>query len=117
MKGKRGIGEKYEARVGQYLVEKEYTLVAKNFRFKHFEIDIIAVKKEIILFAEVKYRSSKIDARYPSVSKKQQKNIRDCAKAFMQEHPEYRHYFGRFDIFLITPKGDDIDIQHFKNNF
>lgn len=129
MKGKRGIGKKYEEKICQYLIQKKYTLIEKNFRFKHFEIDIIAVKEKIILFAEVKYRKNKKNfITYPPISQKQQKNIRSCAEAFISMHPEHDHCLGRFDIFLLTPsrysesaesneKGENIDIQHFKNIF
>ena len=120
MKGKRGTGERYEHKVCQYLVKKKYHIIEKNFRFKYFEIDIIAIKDKIILFAEVKYRKNKQDFRvYSIISKRQQKNIRQCAEAFLHFNPKYSEYFGRFDIFLVTINGgiNDIKIEHFENAF
>ncbi len=119
MKGKRGIGEKYEKKVCEYLIEKKYLIIEKNYRFKYFEIDIIAVRDEIILFAEVKYRKNKRDFKiYTTISKKQKENIRQCAEAFLQSNQLYKNHFGRFDAFLVTINGgEDVQIEHFKNTF
>jgi putative endonuclease len=42
-----------------YLIEKGFEIVARNYRYKKAEIDIIAVKEKLLLFVEVKTRKSK----------------------------------------------------------
>lgn len=46
-------GEKLAAR---YLTDKGYVVIAKNYRYKKGEIDIIALKDGLMVFAEVKTR-------------------------------------------------------------
>ena len=48
---KQIIGEKGEEFACQYLAEKEYEILEKNYRFKRAEVDII-VKKEKFLKAK-----------------------------------------------------------------
>ena len=47
------IGEDYAA---QFLTKKGYRVVARNYRSRFGEIDLIAENKEYIVFAEVKTR-------------------------------------------------------------
>ena len=51
-------GEKGESLAKSFLVKNGYTIIDTNFRTKTGEIDIIAKKNEIIVFIEVKTRSS-----------------------------------------------------------
>jgi putative endonuclease len=41
------------------LIEREYEIVERNYRYKKAEIDIIAKKEKLLIFVEVKTRSSK----------------------------------------------------------
>ena len=58
MKTTRNIGQEGEDTATNYLVEKGYTILIRNFRTNFGEIDIIAQHNEYIVFIEVKYRSS-----------------------------------------------------------
>lgn len=58
MKTTRSIGQEGEDTATNYLVEKGYVILTRNFRTNFGEIDIIAQHKEYIVFIEVKYRSS-----------------------------------------------------------
>lgn len=51
-------GRQAEAAVADYLSENGFKLLAKNWRTRWCEIDIIAQKDKIIHFIEVKYRFS-----------------------------------------------------------
>lgn len=57
---KRKTGAEYEARAAEYLKGAGYEILERNYRNHFGEIDIIArdVKKDVIVYAEVKYRSS-----------------------------------------------------------
>ncbi len=52
-------GRQAEAAVADYLVQSGFKILAKNWRTRWCEIDIIAQKDKIIHFIEVKYRFSK----------------------------------------------------------
>ncbi|QNF32431.1 YraN family protein [Adhaeribacter swui] len=49
------IGEKIAA---AYLVENGYTILASNYRYHRAEIDIIAQKSTVLIFVEVKTRTT-----------------------------------------------------------
>ena len=51
-------GRQAEAAVADYLVEDGFKILAKNWRTRWCEIDLIAQKDKIIHFIEVKYRFS-----------------------------------------------------------
>ena len=47
-------GKKAEEIATNYLINKNYTILKRNFYFKGGEIDIIAIKDKVIHFIEVK---------------------------------------------------------------
>lgn len=51
------IGQRAELAVAQYLAQCGYKILARNWKTKICEIDIIARKDDIIYFVEVKYRA------------------------------------------------------------
>ncbi|MGN0027892.1 MAG: YraN family protein, partial [Clostridium sp.] len=54
----KDIGSYGENLAIDYLVNRNYNLLAKNFRNKHGEIDLIFKKSDTIIFIEVKSRYS-----------------------------------------------------------
>ena len=53
------IGKWGEIAAGEYLLTKGYTILGNNVRTPHGEIDIIASIDGLIVFVEVKARSSR----------------------------------------------------------
>ena len=47
-------GNAGEEKASQYLIQKGYSIIARNFRTKGGEVDIIAVKDNVVVFVEVK---------------------------------------------------------------
>ena len=56
--GNKSIGNRAEDTAALWLIDEGYEVLERNWRTKYCEIDIIARKKGIIYFVEVKYRSS-----------------------------------------------------------
>ena len=55
----RRIGKQFEDAAAEYLVEKGYKIVDRNYHFRRFaEVDIIAQKDDTVVFVEVKSRKS-----------------------------------------------------------
>ena len=52
------IGRAAEEAAANYLIERGYKLIAKNWRTRWCEIDLIMQKGDTVYFVEVKYRSS-----------------------------------------------------------
>ena len=57
-KNTRRIGAYYEEQAAQYLQSKGYTIIKRNYKTPYGEIDLIAKKPDLLVFCEVKFRSS-----------------------------------------------------------
>ena len=77
-------------------------IIARNYRSKFGEIDIIALIKEIVVFVEVKAWAylGQEDLQYGLDIKKQQKIIK-TAKYFLLENRKYSNMAIRFDVVFI----------------
>ncbi len=58
MSYKNDIGERGEELAAEFLEKSGYTVIARNYRISHDEIDIIAEDEKYIVFAEVKTRAN-----------------------------------------------------------
>ena len=92
-----------EARAAAYLMAKGYRILAKRFRSPYGEIDLVARKRNLVAFIEVKARASLDDAAY-AVTPRQQARIIAAAQAWLMAHPEHAEFELRFDAVLIAPR-------------
>lgn len=92
-----------EARAAAYLMAKGYRILAKRFRTRYGEIDLVARRRDLIVFVEVKARASLDDAAY-AVTPRQQRRIIDAAQAWLMAHPEHAELELRFDAVLVAPR-------------
>ena len=92
-----------EARAAAYLMAKGYRILAKRFKTPYGEIDLVARKRNLIAFIEVKARTSLDDAAY-AVTARQQARIVNAAQAWLMAHPEHAEFDLRFDAILIAPR-------------
>ncbi|MBQ7197061.1 MAG: YraN family protein, partial [Synergistaceae bacterium] len=102
----------------KFLEAQGYTIVARNFRIRSAEIDIIARLDDVIVFVEVKARS---DIRHglPSeaVNLRKQKKIIEAAGVFLQDE-NFSECACRFDIVEVYLRGDCVEeINHIENAF
>ena len=92
-----------ESRAAAYLIAKGYRILAKRFRTPYGEIDLVARKRYLIAFVEVKARASMDEAAY-AVTPRQQQRIINAAQAWLMAHPEHAEFDMRFDAMLIAPR-------------
>src|ERR1700760_3264617 len=92
-----------ESRAAAFLIAKGYRILAKRFRTPHGEIDIVARRRNLLAFVEVKARMSLDDAAY-AVTPRQQARIIAAAQVWLMAHPEHAGYDLRFDAMLIAPR-------------
>lgn len=76
-----------------------YRILEKRFKTKIGEIDLIARRKDVIVFIEVKHRAS-IDAGVYSVTPAQSRRIDDAANLFMAKYRGNDHCERRNDIVI-----------------
>ena len=92
-----------EARAAAWLMAKGYRILAKRFRTPYGEIDLVARRRNLIVFVEVKARPSLDDAAY-AVTARQQARIIAAAQGWLMAHPEHAEFDMRFDAVLIAPR-------------
>ena len=117
MTDKRKTGKWGEDKAVEFLQAKSYKILERNWRFSRAEIDIIAREDGILVFIEVKTRSSDYFGKPEDfISLSQQKLIVDAATQYMgQIHYEWAF---RFDIISILRKDTrNFSIDHFEDAF
>jgi putative endonuclease len=113
----RSIGRRGETLAVAYLEDKGYTILKRNYRTPHGEIDIIAAKDEVIVFTEVKTRSSNtLGPPEISITPRKIEHMRNSAEYFIQQHPDMTNDW-RIDAISVMVKTDQSDptIDHFEN--
>lgn len=110
-------GIKGEEIAENFLQTKGYKILHRNWRWQQKEVDIIAETNGLLVFAEVKTRSS-THFGYPedAVNHKKQDYLKTAAEAYMDQHPEHTQI--RFDIIsIITTRGQLQEIVHWEDAF
>lgn len=78
------MGKQGEDEVCQYLIRHGHTILDRNWRYGHLEIDIVALAPDGIHFVEVKSRVAPVQGDpQDAVNAKKQKNIAVAAGKYM----------------------------------
>lgn len=119
MSAKQKLGKKAEESACNFLVEKGYEILERNWRFSKAEIDIIAKDKisDTLVFIEVKSRSYNAFGEPESGVSRQKINlVSDAASAFMEQ--KNYNWAVRFDIIGVQFNDkDEALINHFEDAF
>jgi putative endonuclease len=95
------FGKLGEQLAEDFLINKGYTILHRNWRYSHFEIDIVALKNDLPHFVEVKTRSSKqFGEPEESVNKKKIRSLLQAADEFLFRNPQYKNF--QLDILSIN---------------
>jgi putative endonuclease len=94
----RERGNRAEQLAYEYLRRQGYRIVARNYRRKLGEIDLIGWDKEVLAFIEVKYRSGEARGRpVDSVHRRKRRQIVRVAKEYRIRHKLHDINY-RFDV-------------------
>ena len=85
----RQIGDKGEQAAADWLAADGHEIVARNWRTRYCEIDIVSVKDEVLYFTEVKYRKNDdFGDGLAAITTKKQRQMRFAAELFLAGKPE-----------------------------
>ena len=100
------LGKEGEALAVKWFIQHGCEILHTNWRHSHYEVDIIASRKNVLHFIEVKARRSK-KFGYPEegVGKKKIQNLMNAAEEFLHQFPEWKRI--QFDILSILLKKDE----------
>ncbi len=100
-----------------FLLNNGYTILHRNWCHGKKEIDAIAQKEGLLVFIEIKTRTS-FDFGFPeeAVTLKKQNYLKVAAEAFLGNNPQFLKI--RFDIIsVLLEKGTVKEIVHFEEAF
>ena len=87
------------------LLANGYTIIARNWRYKHLEIDFIAKDKQILVFVEVKTRqNTRYGHPYEAVDWRKQQKLARAAQIFLARSNHQGEI--RFDIVSVVLNED-----------
>ena len=91
-----------ESRAAAYLVAKGFRILARRWKSPVGEIDIVARRRRLLVFVEVKARNT-IDEAAESLQARQQRRIAAAAEAWLAAYPDASIQDLRFDAVLVAP--------------
>jgi putative endonuclease len=91
-----------ESRAAMVLVAKGFRILARRWRSPVGEIDIVARRRSLLVFVEVKAREKLDDAAW-SVTERQRGRIVAAAQAWLARYPDEKITDIRFDAMLVAP--------------
>lgn len=95
-----------EDRAAEWYRRRGYTIVARNWRCREGELDLVVARADVVVFSEVKTRrSDRFGVPAEAVTPLKQRRVRGLARQFLREHPQ-RGRRVRFDVVGIL--GDEI---------
>jgi len=91
-----------ESRAAAWLVAKGFRILARRWKSPVGEIDIVARRRNLLVFVEVKARETLDDAAW-SVTARQRARIVAAAEAWLAHNADARIRDIRFDAVLVAP--------------
>ena len=103
------LGDRGEQVVVDYLETSGHEIVARNYKTKLFEVDIVSRKDRALYFTEVKYRGGNdFGAGLDFIDKKKQEKMRLAVAGFLATHPEYIDFTP---ILAVAEVGKDFKLE------
>ena len=111
-------GNKGEDYACGFLIEKNFKIIERNYRYGHGEIDIITYDHDVLVFVEVKTRKNlEFGPPISAISKSKQRQIRKIAEAYLVDK-NITDTDCRFDVVGVLLRGNEqAEIEHILNAF
>lgn len=113
---RKKLGYDGENFVVNYLTKHGFKIITQNYRKFFGEIDIIASKKNLYIFVEVKTRKSNLVAMGQLISPLKQAKIIKTAEHFIAENKLMSLTF-RFDVALVCADNQNFSLEYIENAF
>jgi putative endonuclease len=115
---RREAGNEAEEAALAHLKRSGLKLIARNYRCKAGEIDLIMLDGATLVLVEVRYRSIRdFGGPAASVAWRKQRRIISAARHLLLTRAELRRYPARFDVVGISPGFKGLQIEWIKDAF
>jgi putative endonuclease len=111
------LGNAGELFVAAHLQNQGFTICGQNYRKFFGEVDIIAHKKNLYVFVEVKTRKSDAMPMGNLIGPTKQMKIIKTAQNFIAENKIGASNVCRFDVALLVKNGDSFVMEYIENAF
>lgn len=103
---------KYTGNLGEdiavdFLIKNDFKIVERNWKYKHWEVDIIALKNNYLHFVEVKTRTTAMFGNpEESVGETKMNALKKAAEHYLLQHEEWKNI--QFDVIAIFLKPKNV---------
>lgn len=117
MDGRGELGRRGEAVAEAFLRERRYTIVARNYRCRAGEIDLVALDGPVVVFVEVRSRRGiRMGTPLESVDGRKQARVARVAQHFVAARG-WHERTARFDVVGIRFDAEPPAIEHVPGAF
>ena len=109
------IGRWGEQLAADFLAQKGYQILGKNLRTPHGEIDILASINQILVFVEVKTRTSHEFGDPENSITSRKLNHMDASAQFITQQMDFTGTWQWDAISILKRSSEDHEIIHFEN--
>lgn len=111
-----GTGKQAEDAALDYLQRQGLTLVARNYRCRSGEVDLIMEQGRTLVFVEVRYRANpRFGGALESVDARKQAKLLHCAQHYLTSKRLDRP--ARLDVVALAPEGGGVRIRWVQDAF
>lgn len=112
------IGAKFEKRAELLLRDNGLHTLARNFRCKAGEVDLIMEDGDVVVFVEVRYRrDSSFGGPFASITRAKQQRLIRAAAQYLATTPELTNRNCRFDAVGVTGQGAQVTFDWIRDAF
>lgn len=118
MSQRRETGRRGEDEACRFLEARGHTVLARNWRGGHQELDIVSLEAGVLHFVEVKTRVAPLTASpEDSVGFVKQRNVTRAAKAFIRSFSGLRYTEIYFDVITVVYAEDEVSVEYYPQAF
>lgn len=104
------IGKHGEEIVVNFLKTHRHKIIARNFKTKFYEIDIISRKDNFLIFTEVKYRkNTTFGDPLDFIDKKKRKQMKFAVESFLAQHKEFQKFIPKLAVGSVTKENFELE--------
>lgn len=116
-RSQKQTGQTGEDLAARFLESSQYKIIARNYRWAHGEIDLIARKDDVLIFVEVKTATTPSFGTPGSwVDARKQARIGNAAMHYLQQN-RIENIDCRFDVIAVTQESGRWHVEHIENAF
>ena len=105
------LGHRGERLASLALMAKGFRIVARRYRTKLGEIDLIARRGDLVLIVEVKARGTLVEAM-DAIARQSERRIEAAADLWLSRQRDYGRLTIRFDMVAVLPWRWPIHVQN-----